>query len=169
MNLESESTIQRFLASLDHNQREGFLSYVESTDSIYEIWLYASVLGYEETFRSLEQWVQRHYPKLNKRKLLLSEIVKLEADIEMLRQQVFSDLVKPEAAATRIAHLSKEMRGHLVEVDRMTKAIDRRGLVMAGADKVMRELRLIFRGNDEIINALDLACESVWAQMTEEK
>lgn len=166
---ESEATIQLFLSTLDHSHREGFLSYAENTYSIYEIWLYAGVLGYEGPFRALEEWVQRHYPKLNKRRLLLAETVKLEADIEMLRQQVFADIVKPDVAASRIAHLSKELRGHIVEIDRMSKALDRRGLVLAGADKVMRELRVIFKGNDEILNALDLACESVWAQMTEEK
>lgn len=169
MNLGSEGSIQNFLATLDHSHREGFLSYAENTHSIIEIWLYASVVGYNGTFRALEEWVQKCFPKLDKRKLLLGEIIKLEADIELLRQQVFADIVKPDVAASRIAHLSKELRGHIVEIDKMSKALDRRGLVLAGADKAMRELRAIFRGNEEILNALDLACESVWAQMSEDK
>lgn len=162
MTPESEATVQRFLASLDSGHREGFLSYAENTYSIYEIWLYAGVLGYDGPFRALEEWVQRYYPKLNKRKMLLGESVKLEADIEMIRQQVFADLIKPDVAATRIAHLSKELRGHLVEIDKMSKAFDRRGLILAGADRVLRELKAIFRGNEEILNALELAGESVW-------
>lgn len=169
MNQAAEATVLRFLATLDHSHREGFLGYAENTYSIYEIWLYAGVLGYDGSFRDLEQWVQSNYPRLNKRQMLLNESVKLEADIEVLRQQVYADLIKPDVAASRIAHLSKELRGHLVEIDKMSKALDRRGLIMAGADKVMRELRLIFKGNDEILNALDLACESVWTQMTEER
>ena len=99
----------------------------------------------------------------------LAETVKLEADVDFLRQQVQADLVKPDAAATRIAHLSKELRGHIVETEKMTKSIDRRGLILAGADKVMRELRSIFKGNDDVINALDLAYESVWAALIEER
>ncbi len=70
---------------------------------------------------------------------MLAEIVKLESDIDFLRQQVHADLVKPDAAATRIAHLSKELRGHVVEVDKITKGTDRRGLILAGADKVMKK------------------------------
>ena len=100
---------------------------------------------------------------------MLAEIVKLEADIDFLRQQVQADIVKPDSAATRIAHLSKELRGHVVEVERMTKGVDRRGLVMSGADKVMRELRSIFKGNDDVVKALDLAYESVWQLLVDER
>jgi hypothetical protein len=100
---------------------------------------------------------------------MLAEIVKLEADIDFLRQQVQADIVKPDSAATRIAHLSKELRGHVVEVERMTKSSDRRGLVLSGADKVMRELKSIFKGNDDVIKALDLAYESVWQLLVDER
>lgn len=166
---EKEEVIQSFLTSLDQGYRENFLSYVEHTYSVFEIWLYASVLGYEGGFHVLENWVNQHYPKLNRREILLAEIVKLESDIDFLRQQVHADLVKPDAAATRIAHLSKELRGHLVEVDKITKGTDRRGLVLAGADKVMRELRSIFKENEDVTNALELAYESVWAMLVDEK
>jgi 5'(3')-deoxyribonucleotidase len=166
---ELSEQIQRFLSTLDQSHREGFLSYAENTYSVYEIWLYASVLGYEGSFAALHEWVGKTYPKLNRRELMLAEIVKLEADIDYLRQQVHADLVKPDAAATRIAHLSKELRGHVVEIDRMTKGVDRRGLILAGADKVMRELRAIFKGNEEVTNALDLAYESVWTVLIDEK
>ena len=43
---EKEEVIQSFLTSLDQGYRENFLSYVEHTYSVFEIWLYASVLGY---------------------------------------------------------------------------------------------------------------------------
>lgn len=166
---EKEEVIQSFLTSLDQGYRENFLSYVDHTYSVFEIWLYASVLGYEGGFHALENWVNQHYPKLNRREILLAEIIKLESDIDFLRQQVHADLVKPDAAATRIAHLSKELRGHLVEVDKITKGTDRRGLVLAGADKVMRELRSIFKDNEDVTNALELAYESVWAMLIDEK
>ena len=169
MTEETADQVQNFLAALDQSHREGFLSYVESTYSVYEVWLYASVLGYRGSFTALGQWMTQHYPKLNRRELMLAEIVKLEADIDYLRQQVHADLVKPEGAATRIAHLSKELRGHVVEIDRMTKGVDRRGLILAGADKVMRELRQIFKGNDDVTNALDLAYESVWTMLVDER
>ena len=90
---------------------------------MYEIWLYAGVLGYEGSFAALEKWVNQNYPKLNRREIMLAEIVKLEGDIDFLRQQVQADLIKADAAATRVAHLSKELRGHVVEVDKLTKGM----------------------------------------------
>jgi hypothetical protein len=167
--VQAPKEVEQFLVALDSGRRESFLAYVENTYSIYEIWLYASVLGYAGPFTELEKWVNKTCPKLNRREIMLAEIVKLESDIDFLRQQVQADLIKADAAATRIAHLSKELRGHVVEIERMTKGLDRRGLVMAGADKVMRELRVIFKGNEDVTNALDLAYESVWAMLTDER
>lgn len=164
-----EDSVAVFLAALDDDRREGFLNYAENTYSVYEIWLYASVLGYDDSFTALERWINKHYRKLNKRELLLAEACKLEADVDFLRQQVQADLVKPDAAASRIAHLSKELRGHLTEIDKMTRVTDRKGLIMAGADAVMRQLRTIFKDNDEVVSALDSAFESVWAQLESEK
>lgn len=164
-----EGPVAVFLAALDDDRREGFLNYAENTYSIYEIWLYASVLGYGDSFTALERWVSKHYRKLNKRELLLAEACKLEADVDFLRQQVQADLVKPDAAASRIAHLSKELRGHLSEIDKMTRTTDRKGLILAGADAVMRQLRTIFKDNEEVTTALDSAFESVWAQLDTEK
>lgn len=164
-----EGPVATFLAALDDDRREGFLNYAENTYSIYEIWVYANVLGYEDSFTALERWVSNHYRKLNKRELLLAEACKLEADVDYLRQQVQADLVKPDAAASRIAHLSKELRGHLSEIDKMTRATDRKGLILAGADAVMRQLRTIFKDNEEVTTALDSAFESVWAQLDTEK
>lgn len=164
-----DGPVANFLAALDDDRREGFLNYAENTYSIYEIWLYASVLGYNESFTALEKWVNKHFRKLNKRELLLAEACKLEADVDFLRQQVQADLVKPDAAASRIAHLSKELRGHLSEIDKMSRTTDRKGLILAGADAVMRQLRTIFKDNDEVTAALDSAFESVWAQLDSDK
>ena len=41
--------------------------------------------------------------------------------------------------------------------------------MLAGADKVMRELRSIFKENEDVTNALELAYESVWAMLVDEK
>ena len=163
-----EQQIQGFLAGLDDTHREGFMAYAEHTYSVVEIWLYASVLGYEGTFSALEKWVAATFPKLNRKGILLAETVKLEGDIDVLRQQVQMDLVSPADAASKIAHLSKELRSHLVEIDKMSKAADRKGLIMAGADRVLRELKAIFKGNEDLMNALNLASESVWAMLADE-
>ena len=165
----TDNSVKNFLILLDQDRHEAFVTYAENTYSIYEIWLYSTVLGYEGSFTDLEKWVNQRFPKLNRRELLLAETIKLESDIDFLRQQVQADIVKPDAAATRIAHLSKELRGHVVEVEKMSRGTDRRGLVLAGADKVMRELKSIFKGNEDVTNALELDYESVWADMMDEK
>ena len=103
-----DDLISAFLTALDNDRREAFLAYVENTYSVYEIWLYARVLGYEAGFNILEKWINNNYPKLNRREIMLAETVKLEADIDYLRQQEHPDLLKPHASATRIAHHSKE-------------------------------------------------------------
>lgn len=168
MAIDTGGVVGAFLQALDNDRREAFLNYAEHTYSIYEIWLYASVLGYEGGFIELERWVQKHYRKLNKRELMLAEVCKLEADIDFLRQQVAADLIKPDMAATRIAHLSKELRGHIVEIDKMTRAVDRRGLILAGADSVMRTVRGIFKNNEDVLPALEAAFESAWASLSAE-
>ena len=163
-----EQQIQVFLGGLDESHREGFMAYAEHTYSVVEIWLYAGVLGYEGSFAAMEKWIKATFPKLNRRQILLAETVKLEGDIDYLRQQVQMDVVQANDAASRIAHLSKELRGHLVEIDKMSKAADRKGLIMAGADRVLREMKAIFKGNEDLMNALNLASESVWAMLADE-
>ena len=126
----NEEQIQDFLVALDNTHREAFLAYAENTYSVYEIWLYAGVLGYEGSFPALDKWIKKTHPKLNRREIMLAEIVKLEGDIDFLRQQVQADLIKADAAATRIAHLSKELRGHVMDVDKLTRPLERRGVIM---------------------------------------
>ena len=163
-----DEQIQSFLGALDDSHREGFMAYAENTYSVVEIWLYARVLGFDGSFAALEQWIKKNFPKLNRRQILLAETVKLEGDIDYLRQQVQMDVVAANDAASRIAHLSKELRGHVIEIDKMTKAADKKGLIMAGADRVLREMKAIFKGNEDLMSALDLASESVWAMLADE-
>lgn len=165
---DPHSQVTGFLTLLDEREREAFINFVKATESIYEIWLYARVVGYEGPFVALEAWVKAHYPKLDRRALLLGETIKLEGDIDMLRQQVEADLIKADNAASRIAQLSKELRGHISEIEKISKATDRRGLILSGADQAMRSLKAIFKGNEEVGHALDLACQSVWAELLED-
>ena len=161
------SGVSGFLSSLDHGQRERFLADCESRESPYQIWLYACAMGYESDFAQLETWLQRRYPQLNRRQLLTAEAVKLEADIELVRSQV--DGAKPGETARNIATLSKELRGHLCEVERMSRTLDRRGLVLSGADRLMRILQDMFAEDDYMLAALGQAFEVIWTQLSEER
>lgn len=163
--VDAEKEIGTFLAALGHGTREGFLSFVENNESIYEIWLYAGVVGYEGGFESLEAWVKKRYPKLNRRQLLLAEIIRLQSDIENVRTD---ETIKSENVASRIAQLSKELRGHIVEVEKMNRSIDRRGLTLAGADRTMRLLREMFCKDGAMTETLSEAFHGIWAQLLSE-
>lgn len=164
----SHPAIEDFLVALHDGEREAFLQFAELSSSNYEIWVYATVLGFSGRFSELVEWVQDLFPKSNRRDLLQEEARRLEADIAQLRELAMLKALAPDIAASRVAALSKELRGHLAEIERMSRATDRRGLVLAGADRVMRELRAIFRGNEEITEALEPAFASVWSAITEE-
>lgn len=156
-----------FLSSLDHNQRERFLGDCEHRESPFQIWLYASAMGYEGDFVELDAWLRKRYPQLDRRRMLMAEAVKLESDIDAARRS-WEDF-KPGEAARNVASLSKELRGHLVEVEKMTRAMDRRGLVLSGADRLLNVLNDMFSGDGEMQTALAKGFEVVWAQLQEER
>lgn len=174
---DSHPRVAGFLSSLDSNGRERFLAACDSRDSAIQTWLYAHVMGYEGDFLELESWLQERYPRLDRRKMLLAEAIQLEADIANLRNpDVAPDADQDGArsprasdAAKSIASLSKEMRGHLVEVERMSRSVDRRGLLLIGADRLMRILQGMFAENDEMKSALEQGYEAFWSEMNDER
>lgn len=156
-----------FLMALDNNQRERFLGDCENRESAYQIWLYACAMGYEGDFTQLEDWLKDRYPQLNRRSMLMAQAVQLERDITLARQGD-SD-AKSTDIARNIASLSKELRGHLCEVERMSRAMDRRGLVLAGADRLLRILQEMFSQDEEMQEALSKGFDVLWTQMNEER
>ena len=160
--------VENFLVTLPDGERESFLNFAELSASNYEIWIYSTVLGFAGRFVELEAWTADSFPKINRRDILMREAGSLEADIAELRELAQVGKIPFDTVAGKIANLTKELRGHVAEVERMSRSTDRRGLVLAGADRVMRELKTIFRGNDEIMEALTPAFASVWAVITEE-
>jgi hypothetical protein len=164
---EAHPEIAGFLSSLDNEQRERFLAEAEGREPPYQLWLYATALGYEGGFEPLERWLDERFPQLNARRILLAEAVKLEMDIQLARKE--SPDMKPGEGARTVATLSKELRGHLGEVDRMGRAIDRRGLILSGANRIVSELEIAFDGNEEVLRAVSDAFESVWAHLKDER
>jgi hypothetical protein len=60
--------------------------------------------------------------------------------------------------------MEKELRGTINQVEQFTANKDRKGLLMAGADRAIRELAFIFK-DDPIEGPLKEAAMSVWARM----
>jgi hypothetical protein len=94
----------------------------------------------------------------------LFEIDEMQEDMRKLREDVEQGLVKRDAGVARIASMQKELRGTIAQVEIYTSNKDRKGLLMAGADRAIRELLAIFK-DDPIEIPLEEASMSVWSRM----
>ena len=160
----SIETFSAWLDNLDSPTQESFHAFSESNYSVIEIYLYARFLGYEGSITDCDSWLKATYTKPDHRKKLLYEIDQMQEDIRKLRADVEVGLVKRDAGVARIASMQKELRGHIDQVDKFTNTKDRKGLLMAGADRAVRELMFIFK-DDPIEIPLEEATMSVWARM----
>jgi hypothetical protein len=94
----------------------------------------------------------------------LFEIDEMQEDMRKLREDVEQGIVKRDAGVARIASMQKELRGTIAQVEIYTSNKDRKGLLMAGADRAIRELLAIFK-DDPIEIPLEEASMSVWSRM----
>lgn len=150
--------------NLDASTQESFCSFAADNFSVIEIFLYARFLGYKGSITACDLWVKDNYVKPDHRKKLLFEIDEMQEDMRKLREDVENGIVKRDAGVARIASMQKELRGTIAQVEMFTAARDRKGLLMAGADRAIRELMYIFK-DDPIEIPLEEATLSVWARM----
>jgi hypothetical protein len=150
--------------NLDSSTQESFCSFVADNNSIIESYLYSRFLGYEGTISPCDLWIKEHYKKPDHRKKLLFEIDEMQEDIRKLREDIENTVVKRDAGVGRIAQMQKELRSTISEIEGFTNMRDRKGLLMAGADRAIRELMFIFK-DDPIESPLEEATMSVWARM----
>jgi hypothetical protein len=154
----------QWVDNLNAADQESFTAFAADSFSIIECYLYARFLGYQGSITSCEAWVKSNYQKPDHRKKLLYEIEEMQEDIRKLRADVDDGIVKRDAGVARIAGMQKELRGTIAQVDVFTANRDRKGLLMAGADRAIRELLTIFK-DDPIEVPLEEASMSVWAKM----
>ena len=162
------NTVDQWLDSIPASDSEDFKEFAEMTPSIIEIWVYSGVVGYEGTFNDLSRWVKMKYKKLDRRGILNSEISALHADIQELRMAITSGEIKGDNGAARLAALEKELRSHIEVSERINKSTDKRGLVLAGADRVMREMTSIFKDDPQFAEPIENAINAVWAKVYSE-
>ena len=81
---------------------------------------------------------------------------------------ITSGEVKGDNGAARLAGLEKELRSHIETSDRMNRTTDKRGLILAGADRVMREITNIFKNDPHFAEPIDNAMNAVWAKIYSE-
>ena len=94
----------------------------------------------------------------------MDEIAEMQEDIRKLREDIENYTVKRDSGVARIAAMQKELRSTIAQVDQFTSTKDRKGLLMAGADRAIREISFIFK-DDPIEGPLQEASMSVWARM----
>lgn len=154
----------QWVDNLTSAEQESFTAFAADCFSVVEIFLYARFLGYNGSITSCEAWLKDNYPKPDHRKKLLYEIEEMQEDIRKLREDVDNGVVKRDAGVARIAGMQKELRGTIAQVEIFTANRDRKGLLMAGADRAIRELMVIFK-DDPIEIPLEEASMSIWAKM----
>jgi hypothetical protein len=160
--------VDQWLDTIPAAESESFKEFAEITPSIIEIWVYSGVLGYEGSFNDLARWVKMKYKKLDRRGILNSEISALHSDIQELRMAITSGEIKGDNGCARLAALEKELRSHIEISERLNKSTDKRGLILAGADRVMREMTAIFKDDPQFAEPIENAINAVWAKIYSE-
>ena len=160
--------VDQWLDTLPAADSEDFREFAEVTPSIIEIWVYAGILHYPGTFNDLARWVKMKYKKLDRRGILNSEISALHSDIQELRMAITTGEIKGSDGAARLAALEKELRSHIETSERINKSTDKRGLILAGADRVMRELTNIFKDDPQFAEPIENAMNGVFAKIYSE-
>ena len=165
------TTVGSWLSSLDKSQQDAFKHYAKNATSDIETYLYSRFLkpGYEGSIADLTAWVQEKYPKDDLRKVLLIEIDSLKTDLHNVRQMTLNGQLDHATAATKIAVLQKEIRSHIQAVRQITDGLDRRGLILAGADRCLRELLNTFEDTPTMYSLLEDASLVVWSSIEREE
>jgi hypothetical protein len=164
-------TVASWLGSLDKSQKDAFVHYAKNATSDIESYLYARFLkpGYNGSIADLTAWVQEKYPKQDLRKVLLIEIDAISDDIKNVRDMTTTGMLDFATAATKISALQKELRSHIQAVRSITDGLDRRGLLLAGADRCIRELIQTLDGQPTLQTLVDDAAILVWSTLEREE
>ncbi len=165
------TTVASWLGSLDKSQKDAFVHYAKNSTSDIEAYLYARFLtpGYQGSISDLTAWIQEKYPKNDLRRLLLIEIDGLHDDIKNVRDMTQTGMLDHATAATKISALQKELRSHIQAVRSITDGLDRRGLLLAGADRCIRELIQTLDGQPTLQNFIEEASILVWSTIEREE
>jgi hypothetical protein len=165
------TTVAAWLDSLDKSQKDAFVFYAKNATSDIEAYLYARFLkpSYAGSISDLTAWIQEKYPKDDLRKVLLREIDSLQQDITDVRTMVSNGMLDSATSATKVSALQKELRSHIQAVRSISDGLDRRGLLLAGADRCLRELIQTFDGQPSIQALLDDTALLVWSTLEREE
>jgi len=157
-----------WLDTLSDKDRETFLNFCKRTASSVQMYLYARFLGFTGSIVECDEWSTKKYKKRDFSALLEDEIDSMQQDILKLRDAIDMGMVKQDMGTSRIAMLQKELRGTIKQLSDERVLLDKQGLILAGADRALREMLLIFR-DDPIEGPLTEASMGVWTKILQEE
>jgi hypothetical protein len=157
-----------WIQSLTDKDRESFLTFCKRTSSPVQMYLYARFLGYTGSIVECDEWSKKEFKKRDFSGLLEMEIDNMSQDISKLRDAIDMGMVKQDMGTSRIAMLQKELRGAIKQLNDEKVLMDKQGLILAGADRALREMLTIFR-DDPIEGPLQEASMGVWTKILQEE
>ncbi len=160
--------MKQWIHSLTSKDRESFLQFCKKTSSPIQIYLFSRFLGFQGTIVECNEWSEKEFKKRNFHLVLETEIDNMQTDIANLREAIQMGMVKQDMGAARIAMLQKELRGAIKQLDDKKVLTDKQGLILAGADRALREMLSIFR-DDPIEGPLQEASMGVWTKILQEE
>lgn len=160
--------MKNWIQGLTDKDRESFLAFCKRTSSPIQMYLYARFLGFTGSIVDCDEWAQKEYKKRNFNAILEDEIDSMQNDIAKLRDAIDMGMVKQDMGTSRIAMLQKELRGSIKQLNDEKILIDKQGLILAGADRALREMLSIFR-DDPIEGPLQEASMGVWTKILSEE
>ena len=160
--------MKKWIHTLSNKDRESFLEFCKKASSPIQIYLFARFLGFQGTVVECNEWSIKEFKKRNFNEVLESEIDNMRIDISKLRDAIDMGIVKQDMGAARIAMLQKELRGAIKQIEDKKILQDKQGLILAGADRALREMLSIFR-DDPIEGPLQEASMGVWTKILQEE
>lgn len=157
-----------WIQSLTEKDRESFLAFCKKTSSPIQMYLYSRFLGFTGTIVDCDEWAKKEFKKRNFNGILEMEIDSMQQDISKLRDAIDLGMIKQDMGASRIAMLQKELRGSIKQLNDEKILMDKQGLILAGADRALREMLSIFR-DDPIEGPLQEASMGVWTKILAEE
>jgi len=157
-----------WIQSLTEKDRESFLAFCKKVSSPIQMYLYSRFLGFLGTIVECDEWAKKEFKKRNFNGILEMEIDSMQQDIAKLRDAIDLGMIKQDMGAARIAMLQKELRGSIKQLTDEKHLTDKQGLILAGADRALREMLLIFR-DDPIEGPLQEASMGVWTKILHEE
>ena len=160
--------MKKWIQTLSNKDRESFLEFCKKASSPIQIYLFSRFLGFQGKVVECNEWSTKEFKKRNFNVVLESEIDNMQIDINKLRDAIDMGIVKQDMGAARIAMLQKELRGAIKQIEDKKILQDKQGLILAGADRALREMLSIFR-DDPIEGPLQEASMGVWTKILQEE